>query len=175
MKAFDKEGDYIVKITQAKLKRLDKEGDADACQILLYGETEDGYGAIGEINWTATAITSGKHLGQSVADKARELLGQLGVEDGSPMNLGAKIKEGLTCSFSVKWDEYKGQRRLKVAWINPISSLVDINDVDWSGFSFAKGMPPKAPRAAAAPAAMAEFPAKAALPDTKITEDDIPF
>ena len=89
------------------------------------------------------------------------------------MNLGAKIKEGLTCSFSVKWDEYKGQRRLKVAWINPISSLVDIKDVDWSGFSFAKGMPPKAPRAAAAE--MPPFPAKAALPDTKVDDDDIPF
>lgn len=175
MKAFDKEGDYVVKITSAKLKRLDKQEDPDACQILLYGETEDGYGAIGEVNWTHTVINAGKSAGMSVADKSRELLASLGVEDGSPMNLGAKIREGLVCQFAVKWDEYDGKKRLKVKWINPLNSLIDIDEVDWSGFSFAKGLPPKAPRAAVAAPAMAPFPAQAALPDTKVDEDDIPF
>jgi hypothetical protein len=170
MKGFDKEGDYIVKVVDAKYKKLDKEGDPNACQFLLLGETEDGYSAWGDLNWTTSFISQGKNQGRMVCDVSRELLAALGVEDGSPMNLLPAIEAGLRCQFSVKWDEYKGQRRLKVAFINPISKLVDLRDLDWAkaGFGTAAAVPAK-------PAAAPAKPMPAFTADAQPKTDDIPF
>jgi len=134
MKGFDKEGRYTVTITKAQFKPIQKEEDAQAFAILLYGETEDGYGAIADINFMSTVISKGKNQGLTVAQASRKLLADIGVEDGSPMNLPAAIKAGLKCQFSLDWDEYKGERKLKVKFVNPLSELLELDQVDWSAY-----------------------------------------
>jgi len=169
MKGFDKEGRYEVTITKALMKPIPKDSDPEAFAVLLYGETEDGYGAVADLNFMSTVISKGKNEGFSVGQASRNLLSDLGVEDGSPMNLPEAIKAGLRCQFTLDWDEYKGERRLKVKFINPLSELIEIDQVDWSKF---QGMLKASGASTKAAKPMPKFEAEA---PKDVVEDNIPF
>jgi hypothetical protein len=162
------EGSFNVRITTYKVKPTPKEDDPRGFQILLYGETSDGYTAIGTLNWIKTVIGSGKHAGKECREVARETLAEIGVPDGYPPNLDAAIENGLRAQFVTKFDTYNSQTKLKVAFINPVTELLTPDEVDWS--QLLDDAPAKEPKkAVAAPAA------KRAMPDKNSKADDIPF
>jgi len=162
------EGSFNVRITTYKVKPTPKEDDPRAFQILLYGETSDGYTAIGTLNWIKTVISSGKHAGKECREVAQETLAEIGVPDGYPPNLDASIENGLRAQFVTKFDTYNGQTKLKVAFINPVTELLTPDEVDWS--KLLEDAPASEPKKAATAST-----ASRTMPDTKGEEDDIPF
>jgi len=178
MPKIENEGQYNVRITTYKIKPTPKEDDARAFQILLYGETPDGYTAIGSMNWSKTVIGGGKHAGKECRQVTQETLSMLGVEDGFPPNLDAAIAEGMEACFVMKNDTYNGTTTLKVAFINPVTQLLAPDEVDWSALlDEATAKPKPAPKAKAVRRAV-EAPAPAAATpadDAEGEPDGVPF
>lgn len=131
--AFTNEGDFQVRITAATFKENPKEGDEHAFQVSLKGETPDGLNeAWGYMFFSHTVISGGNNAGRTNFEVNSATLKAMGVKDGYLGNLQEAIDSGnLYAEFSLKWDDYKGKRSLKVKYINPCNVHVSVADVDW--------------------------------------------
>jgi len=132
MPQIETEGKYNVRIVSASIRPMNKADDLGAFALVLKGETEDGYHAWGDILFTNGEFASGHNAGKLVKVKAEETLESLGVERGYIGNIADAInsENGLFAQFVMKWDEYKGVRKLKCAYVNPLPTLIPIEDVD---------------------------------------------
>ena len=87
---------------------------------------------------------------------------------------------GIDLDVVMKWDEYKGERRLKVAWINAVGAVptlkatppevIDKLEAFWGGDVSARPEPAPAP----APAKASSAGPSGAFAD-EIPEEDVPF
>lgn len=165
------EGSYSVKIVKAWIKPNVK--DETVFEIVLQGQTPDGFEGYGSLYWNRNVIKGGRDQGKTNAQKSQATLESIGVPDGYPPNLPAAIDAGLECQFSMKWEENdKGEKHLKCAFINPVSRMVDVHQVDWGATM--KAFETGKPASAAGPAAtMPAFePAAGAAPESSPFNSD---
>jgi hypothetical protein len=162
---FNKQGDYLVTIKDAKIVPYEKDGE-QSFQLMLYGETEDGYGDWGNL-WYNKKINTRGTTGTEVSNK---ILEDSDVPDrGYIGNIPAMIaNRTLKLNFSVHFDDK--YQKYTVKYVNPPRLQISKEDfgsflsqVDASFFQTADKVP-------------AFKPNKLQEMHTKATEsDDLPF
>lgn len=116
----DQPGKYDVTIRKPSMEALpEKDGDGARMQAVLPGVTADGKYIHAFLPFTRTLIQSGNNAGKPLFRVNSERIEAL-MPDGWKFHPG-KIGEleGVNASFTVEWNEYQGQKRLQVAWVNP--------------------------------------------------------
>ena len=120
------EGTFEVTLRNAHWTRLqEKDGDSRRMSAVLPGYlTLDGEETCitAELMFTRTLISRGRNAGRSVAEVSMETLAQLGMQidaDGfiNPARLAAEL-EGKQARFVCEFEEYEGQSRLRVRFVN---------------------------------------------------------
>ena len=99
---FYKQGDYLVTIKDAKIVPYEKEGE-QGFQLMLYGETEDGYGDWGPL-WYNKKINTKGYSGIEISTK---VLSDADVPDNGYIgHIPAMIaNQTLKLNFSVHFDD----------------------------------------------------------------------
>ena len=166
----NKEGSYVVRITQGLYKEMPKPEDPDAFQISLKGETPDEFEIWGNMYFSHKQIQGGKNQGKTMFEANTDTLKMIGVPDGYLGNLASAIEKGLEAEFVVKNEEYNGNIELKVAFINPVKTTTPIENVDWGSIMQKFGQEKPAEMAPVEPI-NADKPINAEVMDT----DEIPF
>ena len=126
-KLLNVEGTFQVTLRNAHWTRLqEKDGDARRMSAVLPGYVTVGgeeFCVTAEMMFTRTLISKGRNAGRSVAQVSMETLAQLGMSvdaDGliNPARLTAEL-EGKQAKFVCEFEEYEGQNRLRVKFVNP--------------------------------------------------------
>lgn len=121
-KRISEPGTYHVTIGNPHWTKLE-EKDGDACRM---SAVLPGYCAVkgeemtitGELYFTRSIIASGKQAGQKIAEISKDTLIKLGMpEPFNPADIACL--EGVEAIFEVAEEEYRGEKRLKVKFINP--------------------------------------------------------
>jgi len=171
-------GKFTVKIVEALHKPNPKDDDPHAFTLLLKGETPDGLYAWGSLYYNHNIRSSGKSQGMSGAQVAAQTLADIGVPDGYIGNLAEAIESGLECTFVMKWDEWlkddgTTEKSLKVAFINPVSKTIKIEDINYDSlmmeFDGKAAEPSTPPPITSSPVATATTAGQA------LDQDEIPF
>ena len=131
MPKIENEGRFNVRITEAKLKQMPKSEDPTQFAITLTGETDDGFHAFNTLYFNHKTISGGKQIGKSNFQAKMEDLQSIGVPNGDPRQIQGAIEQGLYAQFTMQNEEYNGEIRLKVKYMNPKSDEKDVSEVDW--------------------------------------------
>ena len=120
------EGTFQVTLRNAHWTRLqEKDGDARRMSAVLPGYVTVGgeeFCVTAEMMFTRTLISKGRNAGRSVAQVSMQTLAELGMPvdaDGliNPARLTAEL-EGKQAKFVCEFEEYEGQNRLRVKFVN---------------------------------------------------------
>jgi hypothetical protein len=130
MPEFTNEGRYRVILDRYTVKMLESKDDPNGFIVKLHGVTEDGYEGWGDLFCSMREYKSGKNAGKTMMEVTEETLEKLGVPKGYLGELDAALEQGLEAEFVVREDEYNGAVKMAVKFINPVSSLLQQDEVD---------------------------------------------
>jgi hypothetical protein len=118
LKKITEPGTYDVTIQNPHFELMDeKNGDAKRMQCVLRGVTDKDLYIDAYLFFTKSIISGGQNRGKTAYQVAMEKLTELGIsEPFSPSKIDEL--EGIQCQFVVQEEEYKGETKLKVQFIN---------------------------------------------------------
>ena len=131
MPELTEDGRYAVTLKgEPEIEERNWREDPGSFDVLVYGETEDGYGAHGSIQFGNRLVTGGNNAGMTQTEAATDLLESLGVEDGYLGNLGKAIEAGIKCQFYVANKAGSDGKMYRNVYVNPLRRTKKISKVN---------------------------------------------